>query len=214
MLRPRFALLLPLLLLSLAGCGDDDGGGGDDGDGDGTTADLGTTPTPAERSTPAAYVRGDHPRLIIELDVAPGLAPRAGVADLVTGALGEILDKPGGITVSADDTLSEDQMKDIWTADDLQTLAVATFDQVGADDAAVFQTLWLSGRYEADGVLAVAWANRYIAIFPETIESACGALLPTIQERICREAEGVWMRLGSRRHPGHGLNVGGEVASA
>ena len=192
-------LLSVLFALLCIGCGDDGGTGTGPDDGpavDGSVSRDDAARPSADRSDPAAYVRGDHSSLRVELDVAPGLAPRSGVTELLTGALGELLEKPGGIRVEVDETLDEALLKEEWTDADLRALAEATFDRAGGPDEAVFHTLWLSGSYVSESggtVLGVAWANRHIALFPETIDAACSSLLPTVRERICREAEAaVW----------------------
>jgi len=195
-----------LLLFAIA-CGSDDAPS-DDGTGmDAGTRDLGgaeidaasgtdATTSPGPRSDPAAYIRDAHPSLIVELDVVEGVAPRDGVGALMIGALEPLLAKPGGISIQTDDTIPASRALDEWTFADVEALALETFDQIGPDDSAVFHTLWLTGRYVSDSggtILGIAWANRYLAIFADTIDGACSGALPLTRERVCREAEAaVW----------------------
>jgi len=173
-------------------------GGSTPGSSDGATPLTdGAGPPPAgDRSSPAAYVRGDFRALVIELDVGGGLAPSAGVSDTVIGAMGPLLDKPDGIRVETDTEIPTERLQDEWTFADLQALAAETFDSRGSSDEAVLHTMWLPGRYVAEGggtILGVAWSNRHIAMFPETIEASCSGLLPTVRERVCTEAQAaVW----------------------
>lgn len=149
------------------------------------------------RSEPSAYVRGDHPGLVIELDVMEGVdGPRDGVETTVIGALDPLLDKPAGIRVVSDDLIDGSRAQTEWTFDDLVALGDEAFDEVGTDDEAVMHTLWLPGRYISESgatVLGVAWSNRHIAMFAETIDDSCSATLPLVRDRVCREAEAaVW----------------------
>jgi len=184
----RFVLLLSLLLV--VACDGDTSGDPMPG------VDGGDPPPAGDRSAPAAYVRGEYRSLVIELDTAGGLRPRAGVSETVIGAVTPLLDKPDGVRVETDTAIGDDQLRDEWTFDDVRALAAATFDGRGGADEAVLHTMWLPGRYAAEGggtVLGVAWGNRHIAMFPETIEASCASLLPAVRERVCTEAEAaVW----------------------
>lgn len=177
---------------------------GDDSPSDTPTADLGPgrdgggtdgSVEPTNRSTPEAYIRGAHPSLIIEVDVVEGVAPRDGVGELMVGALEPLLDKAEGVSIRVDETIPAARALDEWTFADVQALALETFDEIGPSDAAVFHTLWLTGRYvESEGtILGIAWGNRYLAIFADTIDGACSGALPLSREQVCREAEAaVW----------------------
>lgn len=201
----RFTVLTVSLTCVLAACSSDDDDTstrddasapadlGPDGRDGAPPRDLGP---PGPRSAPAAYVRGTHPSLVIELDVVEGVSPRDGVEALLTGALQPLLDKPGGITIQRDETIPASRALEEWTFDDVQALALETFDQVGPEESAVFHTLWLTGSFVSESggtVLGIAWANRYLAIFADTIDGACSSALPLTREQICREAEStVW----------------------
>ena len=95
----RTLLLLPLLIA----CGDPLYLGGDGG------API------SGRSDPAAYVRGGHPSLVVEIDVADGRAPRAGVTAEVSGAIAPLLDKPDGIDFVMDGVIPAERLQDEWT---------------------------------------------------------------------------------------------------
>lgn len=200
----RFPFLLMLGCAALSGaCGlfDSD----DDSPDSGPAPDLGgpvdlgprvDAGNRGPRSAPAAYIRGAYPSLVIELDVVEGLAPRDGVAELLIGALDPLLEKPGGIRIQMDETIPASRARAEWTFAEVEALAHETFDQVGSEDDAVFHTLWLSGSFQSESggtVLGIAWANRYLAIFADSIDGACSAALPLTRERVCREAEStVW----------------------
>ncbi len=189
-LRP-FSLLLVLTLL--ASCGDS----GTTGDG-GTQADSSVPPMPpssAER--PADYIRNEgFLRLIVELDTVAGLSPRAGVTADVTDVLGDVVDKPNGISFVTDDTdvPSADDYNNgdgVWTFAELQDLAneQSSLELVNGEIAML--TMWVDGEYEDANVLGVAWGQRFIAMFGERIAQTCN--VPPIQAVLCRLAEAtIW----------------------
>ncbi len=234
----RLAFLSLVLAL---GCGDsDDTTTSDRPETDAAAPDLGGerdgggvdgSVTPLPRSTPAAYIRGAHPSLVVELDLVEGVAPRDGVGPLMVGALEPLLDKPGGISIQVDDTIPASRALEEWTFADVEALALETFDEIGPADAAVFHTLWLTGRYVSESggtILGIAWGNRYLAIFADTIDGACSGALPLTRDQVCREAEAaVWTHEAGHviglvnnpipmaaphedaEHPGHTSNADG-----
>jgi hypothetical protein len=175
-----------------AGHGRDAGGELDAGEG----VDAGVVPPGPERSTPSAYIRGELPRLIIELDATEGYAPRPGVRDLLVEVYAPLLDKPAGIHIVDDETLPSRGPETLWTFAELEALVAERFNRSVPADAAVFHTIWLEGGYDTGGagtVLGVAWSNRYLVIFPDAIAEACEGN-PLTEERLCREAESaVWV---------------------
>jgi len=161
------------------------GSGGQDGGGE----DAGGDPP----LRPDDYIRGDRfGKLAIEVDTAPGLEPRDGVsADVVAGLEG-LFDKPDGIEVRLHDRNLPDADQGVWTAQALIELADETNDLPTDDNTIEIHTMWLSGEYEESSTLGVAWGNRHIAMFPETIDDFCTDIL-LVGTILCPLAEtAVW----------------------
>lgn len=188
----------------LAACGSS---GDDAGDDDPLVVDAAATgdapASGADASPPASRVsdliRGDQVgALVLEIDLVPGREPRAQVeADLLT-QLEVLLDKPAGISAVHDDAITSRGADHAWTDAELFALAGETFDGAGADTA-VIHTMFVDGHSEHDSssgvILGLAWSNRHIVIFADTIEETCGsaALPPVLLEELCSGAElAIW----------------------
>ncbi len=165
------------------GAGSTDGGGEEGG------SDAGGNP--AER--PHDYIRGDRfHRLLLEVDTAPGLEPRAGVSDEIEARFGAILDKPDGIEVRLHDRNLPAPDNGVWTADALIELGQQVNDIPTDADTIEIHTMWLGGRYENENTLGVAWQNRHIAMFPDRISDFCTDIL-LVGEVLCPLAEtAIW----------------------
>lgn len=181
-----------LSILLLAACGG--GGGGPDGSLIVEDAGPGDQPRFVEliRSVP-------YTKLVIEIESVPGQEPRtAAELDLVAG-LGNLLDKPGGITVVRQSGLTSQGTDHAWTFAELDALAQATFDAPVDADTIKMHALFVDGHYEADGpdgrVLGIAWSHTHLVMFKQTIESTCsaGGVPPLVVERLCERAElSIW----------------------
>lgn len=185
--------LIGLLLLTslLAACTEEDTPNTTDtgmsGDLGGDGGDL----TPRDRWVD--LIRGDRfPKLVLEIDHTEGLAFRSSVESSLVTALGGLLDKPGGITLTEDDTLAPRGSDYAWSFAELDSLARERFDLEVPSDTIRIHVLLLDGHYDKDTAqgktLGLAWSHTYLVLFKDSLESACSqALLNT--EQVCTEVE-------------------------
>ncbi len=179
-----------------AGCGGDsssNGGGGSGGSGgsNGSGGTGGGSP-PASAERPADYIRntGFH-TLNIELDTEIGMSPRSGTTDDLIAALSQVVDKPGGVVIVADESDIPPNDDGIWTSAELEALASERVGIEESEGEISLHTMWLGGEYENPNVLGVAWNNRHLAMFGDRIDRACSGLL--IGALTCRLAEAtIW----------------------
>jgi hypothetical protein len=177
----RFTWLAFALALS---CGSDAPGSGEE--------------DPQNPYTPYAYIRGDiFRRLVLEIDSVPGFEPRSSVEDDLLAGLGPILDKPLGISSMRDDALTSMGADHVWTFDELDDLAKATFDLPVSVDTTRMHVLFVDGSYEKDTasskILGIAWGGKNLVMFKQTIENLCQQAPLLIRERVCEAAElGIW----------------------
>lgn len=131
------------------------------------------------------------PGLRLELDHVGTLGPRYGVAERVAADLALLVDKPDGVEVVWDDTLSTSGS--LWTEETLEALAAETFD---AGDGAI-HVLWLDGAWAPapERTLALALDHAHLAVFADVIEAVCtedGTLSGKgLVEQRCSETERV-----------------------
>ena len=137
---------------------------------------------------PASYIRAEpHSRLVFELDTIEGVTPRTASMDYAAERLGAVLEKPGGLEWTADETIASRGADHVWTFDELQTLADETFNLEVEADTAVIHVIYVDGSYEDENVLGVAWANRHLVMFSGTLENSCDR--PLVGESLCEVAE-------------------------
>lgn len=161
---------------------------------------AGTGGSVRDAQRPLDYVRAEpFGKLVLEVDSVPGFEPRASVEALIMDRLGQLLDKPSGVETVQDEALAG---RDTWSFTALQELAEATFDDAPGEGAIAMHAMFVDGTYsgpELKGtVFGLAWANREIAIFKETIEKACRGgtlgLVGPLEEQACAEAErAIWL---------------------
>jgi len=181
----RFAFILAL---AAAACGDDDGGGG--------VPDGGVT-----LSRVQSYIRpAPYPKLVVEIDAIPGFTPRPASSEAIRQELGELLGKPGGVTVMQATGLTSRGADHAWFFSELEALADATFDLAVDADTIKMHVLFLDGHYYGDTanqkILGVAWGNTHLAMFKQTIEETCAAAagLNLFKEQMCQAAEqSIWL---------------------
>lgn len=126
------------------------------------------------------YIRSDRfTGLVVEVDKAPSVPVSEFARDELALGLAPLLDKPAGVSVVIDDeTLPGPADGIAWTFDELRALAKERFDYVVDANTVKIHTLWVSGGYYSGGdsinaVLELAWSNRYIAMFADSITAAC-----------------------------------------
>ena len=162
-------------LVALAACGDD--------------TDEGVRPRD--------YIRADDFRkLVLEVDYVDGYAP-ASPPERIIAQLTAILDKPDGIELTLDDTLTSASGQ-AWSVEALTDLMDEVYD-LPVDEATIkIHTIVVDGHYEqdtADGkVLGLSWGGRRVALFGETIRTLCQGSLPAIRTLACNATlNSVWM---------------------
>jgi hypothetical protein len=131
------------------------------------------------------HLRSDtHDELVVELDAAPGLAPRPDALEAWRQELQGLVDKPAGVRIDADGELPA---REQWSLADLPALE----DHFGRDDGV--HLLWLGGEW-ADGdpdTLGLGWDHRHIIVFAEVLDRVCteGLTGQGIVERGCTATE-------------------------
>jgi hypothetical protein len=191
-----------LIVMASAGfatsCGGDGGVilSGTGGDGGSNQRGTGGAPIPSF-SRPVDYIRNEgFPKLVVEVDEVSSLSPRSGVVDSVRSRLDEVLDKPGGIVFSTDETDLESadtfgNGDGVWTFEELRQLAGERANLSLNEGEIDIHTMWVDGTYEESNALGVAWGQRFVAIFAERITGACG--LAGLSELLCPLAEAtIW----------------------
>ncbi len=136
------------------------------------------------------YLRADESsELVIELDAVDGLEPRDLAVEAWLAAVEDVVDKPAGVRLEPDEVLPGAAQ---WSFDDLREFE----DNASRGEVGVVHLLWLDGVYaEEPDTLGLAWSNRHIAVFAETLERLCvdnGGDQLTGQgliERACGETE-------------------------
>lgn len=140
-----------------------------------------------------SYIRGDHPRLVIEVDSVPDFEPYESTTSRTESGLGSILDKPEGVEVVLDDSLEPRGEDYAWPREELFSLAEERFDLEVPEDTAKMHALFVDGHDENDTdnrtILGLAWSNRHIVIYKQTIERLCTGILPGLQQQLCENAE-------------------------
>lgn len=147
----------------------------------------------------------EYARLVIEIDVVEGAEPAPAALDLLEQGLAELrdgghLDKPDGIEVIVDDTLEpHEEEGHAYTTEEQRALSKDARDLSTEPGTAYIHMLYLDGHTELDEgdsrVLGYAYGGSYIAMFKESIESACdsstvlGLLAPALQEEACEVTE-------------------------
>jgi hypothetical protein len=200
--------------LMLAGCGlfgssseagpdahaDAEGDGG--GSGEARDASAPRPDAPPVSALPARVrdtIRSDEfTRLVLEVDVVEGMAPRDGVEGQITELFADILDKPDGIEAVRDDVLAPRGSDHAWSFEELRALAEETFNLEVDEATTVLHTLWVDGRSDRDGdsgVILGLQFGRHIVMFKETIDTVCSrAALPLNREQTCRGTErAIWI---------------------
>jgi hypothetical protein len=135
--------------------------------------------------------------LSFELDVVAGLEPYASSLEYLTELVGRVLDKPEGISFMADEVLPPSGADHVWSFAELDEYA-REHDRDDSSGPVSIHVLLLDGQYaagdESGTVLGLAWSNRYIALFQQSIRSGCsGGLLGGVSAQACELAErNVW----------------------
>jgi hypothetical protein len=146
------------------------------------------------------YIRKDpFPRLVLEVDSVAGKEPNAQAQSEVLSALTAVLDKPGGLQATADEAIASKGTNHAWTFDELNALAQQRFNlQVPADTTKMWIGFVDGHSAEDSGsgkILGLAWANKYLVMFKQTIEEVCSnGVFGAFRETLCMRAErAIWL---------------------
>jgi hypothetical protein len=192
----RLGWLVSAAALSLVACGETTSSPGPDNPDSGTPDNPGTPQEPQDSARIPAYLKASpYSRLVLEVDATEGFAPRAGVETAVVDTLRGVVDKPGGVSVTRDQmTLPRKGSTYEWTQSELFQLADSTFSLPRTEGTVRMHVMFLDGQFKGGQVLGLAWSNKHLVVFKETIERQCrSGLGSTLGERVCEAAEqGVW----------------------
>lgn len=190
--RPRSALALAAFLLLASACADGGGdplgldrtptttapGGGGDGSSPGGEGggDGGEGAPPATVRDSAgvgangrAILRGSIPHLIVEVDFQEGVEPSEEALDHLANVLGDVVDKPEGISFQGGNQFSSPRTS--WTTQDLRDTAATNRTRYSHPGRVVIHLLYVRGGFAEDdqetNALGVAYSASEVAIFPE-----------------------------------------------
>ena len=174
--------------LLVVGCWACDDGGGDEAAGPSAPAEQ--RPLDLVRASP-------FPRLVVEVDVVRGEGLRTATADRLVEGLEALVDKPGGVVVTSDGEMTSRGADHAWTFDELKALAAEHDDLEVPADTIKIHLMVLDGRSDRDEgeskILGLAWENRHVALFSDTVESLCvtggGGPAARLLDRLCDESE-------------------------
>lgn len=121
----------------------------------------------------AAYLRGDRPRVVLEIDTQDGVSLSDGVIDHVRS----ILARESNASVEVATGAATSTERDTWTADQLRAAADESRSVAHGDDVAVMHLLVLRGGFEQDSALGVAFESSTAAVFPDQWSDLTTALL-------------------------------------
>jgi len=198
-------MVVALAVLVGAACGDDGtggpggdaGGGADAGSGGadgGPGVDGGIPPEVPDRVL--RYLRPDRAAsFVLEVDSVAGTEPTTEVRDRFATGFADVVDKPGGVTVTLDGTIASRGTDHAWTNDELRTLADETFDLDASADAVKMHAVFVDGHYAGDdegsGVtLGITYDHTHFFLFAQSVEEACAAasIGPLLREDLCNAA--------------------------
>ncbi|MDX1621861.1 MAG: hypothetical protein R3320_12765 [Nitriliruptorales bacterium] len=169
----------PTEVATTAGSQDDANDGGEGGSGEGSGGgDGGGTDGPPPASTDdlggvgangRAYLRPDHPSMIVEIDVQEGVSPGDGPVDHLIATIRKHADKPGGVQLAGGNTFSSDRRE--WTRDDLRAAAEENRQHYSDDQVVVLYLLYVRGGFYQGGeetrAIGVTYNASEIGLFPE-----------------------------------------------
>jgi hypothetical protein len=125
-----------------------------------------------------AMLRGERPRLVIEVDVQQGVTFDQAALDHLVDEVARHVDKPEGIVFAGSNAFASDRTE--WTASDLRDVAAANRSTASTADQVSVHILYVRGGFHRDGeqtaAIGVAYTASNVAIFPQRW-AGLGALL-------------------------------------
>ena len=120
-----------------------------------------------------ACLRDDaYKELIIEIDHAPGYNPESSTVSLLKERLGEVCDKPDGISIKLNEVDFSETTT--WTADKVREIGHETMDAPPQTSVLRWHVIMPEGKYSDESVLGVAVDASTIALFGDAIDDANG----------------------------------------
>jgi len=178
-LRPRYAWIFLFAGVAVAACGD---GATDPGGADPTQdPPPGDDPEPFFHTlSPGASARAflsdeRFDRLAIEIDFVEGMAPSQEAFDSLAAFLERRLNKPGGITITLDDSIAPPGLEAYSTAD-VRALEEAHRDTFTEGGTLAAYFLFLDAAFEQGNVLGIAYFNTSMALFEQVIRDNAGGI--------------------------------------
>ena len=123
----------------------------------------------------AAYLRGDVPKLVVEVDAVKGRGPRPGTLDLVRTRLAALADKPGGIRFLPVQSIPAHG--GAWSLADLHAAEKRYRNTHNAPDTASLYLLFVDGAAPKQGAIGLAYTASSAAIFSDQIADAATLLV-------------------------------------
>jgi len=202
---PRFARRLLVLVSTLAiatSCGGSSGGGGGGGTGGSGLVDgASVTPSPieaAQTSFPGEFAadflrRTRFTKLLVEIDYPVGYAPSNAAMNLLEDRLSARCDKPGGVTVIADDAIPLSEFPATSDISDVEALENTYRDNFADSNTqtAVLYILYVKGKSSLGGgpntqVLGLTYHGSSIVLFVDVADQ--GSDLEVTTEEVEGEA--------------------------
>lgn len=121
------------------------------------------------------YLRGQLPRLTIEVLHQRGARPADGALDHLVTSLRPVLDKPDGIAVAGPREVPGQART--WSLAELRELASQHRRAHSTGSEATMLVLAVAGEYEDPGVLGLAMSATEIVLFPQQIGDLATSLL-------------------------------------
>ena len=120
-----------------------------------------------------ACLRDDsYKELIVEIDHAPGYNPESSTVSLLKQRLGEVCDKPDGISIKLNEVDFSETAT--WTADKVREIGHETMDAPPQTSVLRWHVIMPEGKYSDESVLGVAVDASTIALFGDAIDDANG----------------------------------------
>jgi hypothetical protein len=134
--------------------------------------------------------------LSFELDAVAGLEPYASSLEYLTGFVSRAIDKPDGVFFETDETLAPFGAEHVWGFAELDAYARQHVRDDGSGSVSI-HVLLVDGQYdggeESGTVLGLAWGQRHIALFQQSIRSGCSSGLGGLSAATCEIVErNVW----------------------
>jgi hypothetical protein len=119
-----------------------------------------------------AFLKADHPRMIVEIDHQSGKAPRPEATGILQTRIQETCNKPDGVQIERSEISITSRT---WTVDALREVEKANRNTKTDGNTASLYILYVGGSFPSGGdgdVIGVLYGKSSIAVFKDTLESA------------------------------------------